>query len=42
MAIEFLQTRVYDQAWRLDPENDWRQPEVAEILKKRRQDSSAG
>ena len=41
-AIEFLQTRVCDQAWRLDPENDWRQPEVAEILKNRMQDKSEG
>ena len=32
-AIKFLKTRACDQAWRLDPENDWRQPEVAEILK---------
>ena len=39
-AIKFLNTRVCDQAWRLDPENDWRQPEVAEILKKRMQDKS--
>ena len=39
-AINFLKTRVCDQAWRLDPENDWRQPEVAEILKKRMQDKS--
>ena len=39
-AIKFLKTRVCDQAWRLDPENDWRQPEVAEILKKRMQDNS--
>ena len=38
-AIKFLRTRVCDQAWRLDPENDWRQPEVAEILKKRMADN---
>lgn len=31
-AIEWLQSRQTDQSWRIDPENDSRQPEVAKLM----------